>query len=257
MTHRPNPSDWLDSYLDDVLAPEDRTRVEKELSASATDQAEIRKQQLLDAALRRIFQPTPPSQRLESTLSGNTQVQTAEVRLARRLVLRSFAIAAILAFGVFGGWRTWRFFSPAPTINPYAPMPWRPLETTYQGIIADGFQPNWVCKDDVEFASVTRRQVGTSLLLAQSDSVKALGWRYANTLSPMTMCLLVTVATDSSAPPEKVIVFLARKRNARPPDPFSSPDLHIFQHEIGSVVLYEVSRLETPRVLDRFYTPGI
>ena len=250
-----NPS-LFDRYLDDLLPIAERDRFERDVLAVSSElTGEVQQQRAVDAAMRRIF-PVPRT----APGFGGIRVREFESRgsggsLATRRLVRALSIAAVLALGVFGGWRIWRFASPAQPKNPYAAMAWRPMEAVYDDIVAGGFHPDWACKDDAEFASITRKRLGTPLLLAQSDLVTAVGWQYANTLGSQTMCLLATVRAEPSAEAVKVIVFADRARNDRAPDPKTSPARHLFRREVGAVVLYEMSPLDAPRVLDRLHQP--
>lgn len=246
----------LDRYLDDLLPGAERDRFERTVLADSAElAAEVQQQRDVDNALRRIFavpRNAPGSGILPSHAAPRPRMGSA---FARRPALRAISIAAVLGLGVFGGWRVWRFVTPPQPRNPYAVQPWRPMEVVYQDIVSGGFQPNWACKDDQEFATITRKQLGIPLLLAQSEGVAAVGWQYANTLGPNTMCLLATVRTDPSAEAAQVIVFADRARYDRSPETVSTSTRHVFRRALGTVVLYEISPLDTPSVVNRLYQP--
>ncbi len=251
-----NPN-LVDLYLDSLLPSEERDRFERDvLAASPELTAEVRQQRAVDESIRRMF-PVPKTPPELGWTRIHAIASAGPGRLfATRPLVRALSIAAVLALGVFGGWRIWRFASPPAAKNPYAVMAWRPMASVYDDIVAGGFQPDWACKNDAEFASITRRRLGIPLLLAQTDLVTAVGWTYANTLGSQTMCLLATVKAEPSAEATKVIVFADRARNDRAPDPTISTSRHLFRRQMDTVVLYEVSPLDAPTVLNRLYQPA-
>lgn len=247
----------LDEYIDGQLAGERRDRYERDvLGRSAELAAEVDRQRILDASLRRVFAVPAGTRARKEQTDVDRRKPTHRGTLPARSSSRILAIAAVLAAGVFGGWRIWQFVQPPKLQDPYALTPWRSMFAVYDAVVTGGFRPEWVCKDDAEFAKVTRKRLGTPLLLAQSDAVAALGWQYANTLGPHTLCLLAAVRAEPAAEPTNVIVFADRVRNDRPPDEPETSARHVFRRIIDSVVLYEVTPLSAPMVLERFYQPG-
>ena len=76
-----------------------------------------------------------------------------------------------------------------------------------------------------------------------------MGLAYPNTITPRTIALLARVHS------EEVVVFVDRVRA----DPGQSlpqgSGLNLHRRRVGKLVLYELSRLDRPFLLDLFYQP--
>lgn len=120
----------------------------------------------------------------------------------------------------------------------------------YQDDVMKGFEPDWVCRDDVEFANAFRGHYGQRLQLHPlPGNIAALGFSYANTISQRT--LLVLVRVDE----RPVMVFVDRiasdDRRSWP----AESNLHLHRAIIGELVVYELSPFEEPHVLSYFFDP--
>ncbi len=201
----------------------------------------------LDERLRRLMQP-PPDERLAQIAHRAIQeVSPTQARYGRRRVLRRLAVAAAVAAGVVGIWlvdQSLRQTGPPS----YTPEPWRSLETAYNDWLADGFEAMWVCADDREFVDTFRSTYHQGLLLATlPQGTTALGLAYCNSISSRTTCLLATV--DGTP----VVVFVDRVEADHPqPQP---EGLFLHRRRIDKLVLYELSPLEQPAVLQWFSNP--
>ncbi len=107
-----------------------------------------------------------------------------------------------------------------------------------------------MCENDEEFADSFFKSYRQRLLLAQlPDRVSALGLAYCNSITLKTTYLLATVEG------EPVIVFVDRGDRDAGQTLSSGSDLHLYSRHVGSLVLYELSPLDQPRLLDHFYDP--
>ena len=121
-------------------------------------------------------------------------------------------------------------------------------DSVYRELVATGFEPSWECKSDDEFARYTQHQVGLSYVIAPADGLKLLGWNYSSG-SGLLSDQATTLLADSSG--THVVVFadrLSQDKHLRL-RPFSG--LHLFRQDLGSVVMYEVSPLDHPSVIQR------
>lgn len=246
---RPQPEQTLEAYLDGLLEGPEREAFERRIEKQPDLQAAVRQQRAIDSALKRVI-GSPPLARLNRAPDPTTAARSPATSAtgAWRLAVKRLAVAAALAGGVFGAWQIFNVLR--PDSGGYQPMAWRNLETVYRDEIETGFEPSWVCENDEEFRQSFSKSHGQPLLLAQlPDRVSALGLAYCNSITLKTTYLLATVED------ERVIVFVDRRD--RDPGQTLSPgsDLHLYSRQVGSLVLYELSPLDQPRLLDHFYDP--
>jgi hypothetical protein len=234
----------LDAYLDDALADPDRARMAREISASRELQAEVELQKRIDESLRRSFAPTAVPERLLAKLREEAPAaQFVPPLRRRRMMLAAAAAAAVLVWSVLG-WQYVANSSKTPRYNPNLP-----LATIYEMQVAAGFKPKWVCDDDREFASTFLTRQGQGLLLAaMPEGSKMVGLTYCGGISRYTTSMLARVGNVP------VMVFVDRlSADTHPHPPADDTKLHLFRKELGSLVLYELTPLEQPGVMDYLY----
>jgi hypothetical protein len=240
---RPN----LDAYLDDALSASERAQMAREISINRELQAEVELQSRIDDSLRRSFSSAVPEDLLAKLRGSTTPERNVPPARRRRLMLAVTALAAMLVWGVFG-WQYLASRSKAPRYNPNAP-----LATIYETQLAAGFRPKWVCDDDREFASTFLTRQGQGLLLgAMPKDSKMVGLTYCGGISRYTTTMLARVG---DAP---VMVFVDRiSADTHPRLPPGERKLHLFRKELASLVLYELTPLEQPRVMDYLYPADV
>jgi hypothetical protein len=158
----------------------------------------------------------------------------------RRLALIAAATAATVVWGTLA----WQYFgkkSDAPNYDPNIP-----LATIYKTRVADGFHPTWICNDEHEFASTFLTRQGQGLLLASlPEGTQMEGLTYCGGISRYTTTMLARV---NGAP---VMVFVDRAdADTHPAPPAAETRLHLFRKELGPLVLYELTPLNHPTVMD-------
>jgi hypothetical protein len=256
-TARPQPDALLDLYLDGLMDEDQRLAFERDLADDPAQQEEVLRQDEVNASLRRMMTPPAP-ERLRDLLNGSEEPRTEDPspRRTRRApdrlrLFRPLAIAASVMLCVLGGWMIWTALGPGPrTPDPYAPQPWRSMQTVYEEKIDTGFRPDWVCRTDDEFQDTFRRQLGQRLLMGELPRGTAmLGLAYSNTITPWTISMLGE--TDG----QRVIVFIDRLEEDKGPSVPQDSDLNVFRRELGKLVLYELSPLQEPRMVQHFYDP--
>ena len=205
-------------------------------------------QQAIDESLKRTMQP-PSQQRLDAIADAACRAFEATPAVSSGLRgLRRLALAASIAGAVLGGSLIWRAL--APRGGGYERQAWASFETVYRAEVAGGLEPLWVCETDEEFGSTFADRFGQKLLLAQLPAgTEALGLSYCHSLTPRTTYLLAT------AQGRPVIVFIDLAEHDRGRARPDVGDLNLYRREVGRLVLYEVSGLETPILLDHFYNP--
>lgn len=260
----------LERYLDGQLDAGTRAAFEAAMARDAELAAEVREQMELDAALRRRFMPPAANTvRLPSAAEAPYDARQVDVSAVgdevpgRRasiprwqLYVRRFAVAACLLLVVGFGWSLWRDLGPRPrpasrrSTGKYGDLAWMRFEGWYRMAVKEGFEPDVVCTTEPQFKEFTRKQLGQPLLLANvPSSVAALGWSYANCLSPDTATLLVRVDR------RPVMVFMDKLSNDKSMQIDPGTGLRAFRRVVDAVVLYEVTPLAQPRVLDLFVNP--
>jgi hypothetical protein len=243
----------LDAYLDGLLGAADRDDFERRLEREPDLRAQVKYQQLIDHALRQCYAPPQPDRVLAEIDAARTTIRTG---MRDRACVptyfgmpRRLAVAAMLALGAVAVWRVWSFSRPAPSAK-YPQRARKPMHITYRDMIENGFKPDWVCKTDEEFATAFRRRLGQPLLLAGlPDGISTVGLSYPNTITHRTIALLGKVRDH------EVLVFVDRVRYDKGQSVPATSGLNLYRRQIGALVLYELSRLPEPHLLDLFYTP--
>lgn len=244
----------LDDYLDGLLDDEANSRFEERINADRDLQAEIERQTAVTDALQRMCTPQPGvEQRVVGAIRKAAAATPVPIAGAKAVPFyrRRWAIAALLALGVIAAWRLAGVIEQRRLDrDEYGPKPWTSVETYYRDAVKRGFDPEWVCKDDDEFASTFKKRLRQPLLVAATTGpVVGLGLGYANCLTPRTMTYLARVQG------KPVVVFVDKlKKDTHPKLPPNS-GLNLFRKELDRLVLYEVTPLNEPHVLDLFYVP--
>jgi hypothetical protein len=255
-TPDPKPFDErIEAYLDDRMEPEHRRAFEAEMSQRPDLAAQVKGQQAIDASLRRSMQPPPDLaiaqiadeavNRSAAAASATAKAPAVRSTSARSVLQSRLALAASLAAMLTGAWLIWRVVAPAPAYD----MPWRSIEAVYRHEVDSGFKPQWICENDEEFRQSFYEEFMQPLTLeALPEGTKALGMSYANTISRRTLLLLARTAG------KPVIVFIDRAEVAGG-DPEPPAGLNLFHRRIGPLVLYELTPLGYPSVMDSLVLP--
>ena len=197
----------------------------------------------VDATLKRHFRP-PDRDRL-ARLLPLAPARGGPGRQWRR----RFALAAGLVAALGGGWLIWAAAARLGG-DPYQVQPWRSFERVWHDEAAGDMTPLWVCENDAEFQASFRERLGQPLSLGElPEGLEAVGLSYSHTLSPTTVYLL------ARARGEPVLVFVDRVERDLPSTPPAETHLRRWRRQVGKLVLYEVSSLEEPVLLDLLYDP--
>ncbi len=238
----------FEAFLDGALPDDERAAMSRDIAGRPDLQREIELQRRIDGSLQKSFvAPELPAQLLTELQQPPHPTRALPRFWLPQLKLVAAVAAVVVVWGVIG----WRYFFAGAPAGP-ACVPALPLDQIYANFVAAGFQPMWVCKDDAEFASTFQTRQGQRLLLAAMPAgTKMEGLSYANALTPNTTVMLARV--DETP----VLVFVDRAdADPHPAPPPAETKLHEFRKVLGPLVLYEVTPLDRPRVMDFLYMPN-
>lgn len=246
MSDHPRPADSrIDLFIDGLLEGEDLASFQRELERSPRLREQVEAQQRIDAGLRGLFAydasraavPGPPA-----VIAG---IDKAGVRSSRRAwPRRALALAAGLALVAAGAWSVY--------VNLTVPRVENLLNPSTVYAMID--KPEFVCTTDAEFAAAVRGRLGQPLVLASAPGVTPLGWAYSDAyngriVGRRTLVLICTVDD------RKVLVFMDRLKDDRPIELPPQSGLNLYRRTIGPLVVYEVTPLPGPRVIDHLREP--
>ena len=138
----------------------------------------------------------------------------------------------------------------------YAVGPLMAIPAAFDAAVDEGFEPDWICRDDPSFAEVTERMHGVPVgMFPLGSGVTALGMKYTHTFSPRTTNVLLRV--DG----EPVIVFIDRgDAVARQAELVgrndAAPGWKFHEQRLDELVLIEYSPFKEPRALPSFHREG-
>ncbi len=254
----------VDGYLDGLLSDDQRAQIEASLDKRSDVRRTVELQHRIDGRLREMFATKPVAVDLAALASrpklaaGQSDEEqsmpaASSVRLQwwrRPMALSGIAAAAALAIGaglyfagVFGGANP----APGPRPSPVAAGP-SELEAAYQAQVASGFMPEEVCTTDEAFADWMNRRYQTPMVIANKPAdLTLLGWSYPETARGSMGALLATVGD------QKVVVFIEFKKpmHKEPPPP-KDAGLAQFSRRAGDLMLYQVSPVGVPSLLEAF-----
>ncbi|MHC4990587.1 MAG: anti-sigma factor family protein [Planctomycetota bacterium] len=247
--------DQLDRYLDGLLTEPERAEFEARLREDESLRTAAEVQRRIDRTLRRCFQPPASGACNETTparvtVNGHAAIgEPPTITSTRRpWFARRWALAAALLLGVLGVWQIFTVLMPGKV----GPLYGDPVtfDGYYQGTVATGFEPDWVCETDEEFQQTFEKHYDQSLLLAElPPGSAAIGLSYCHSMSPATTCLLARVGG------EPVIVFVDRLERDPGSAEWAGPGMNLFRRQLAKVVLYELTPLDRPTLLEHFYAP--
>ena len=253
------PASKLDAYLDGLMTAAQREAFERELADDELLRRECELQRRIDASLGRSFvAPAPPMHLLEGVASSVTSDETinelpsdrqdrdaTKDKLKKRKTMLA-VLAASIIWMVLGVKLYQDFFGEDPN-DRYRQLA---LAEIYQASVESGFKPKWVCEDDKEFAGTFEERQGLPLLIKPDAQHLMVGLSYLEGLTAKTTTMLARYDD------QPILVFVDRlDRDTRPKSPSAWSGLKLFRQELGELVLYEVTPLSEPQVMQHFYIP--
>ncbi|GMV96689.1 MAG: hypothetical protein HRF43_10375 [Phycisphaerae bacterium] len=245
----------LEAYLAGRLTGPELTAFERRLAGEPALRAELEAQRRIDAALRGAFAAPELSGVLAraqvAVAAGRTPASVGRVPFGRRPLVHRLLIeagvAAVIGLLIGGGYLFWQ--------SRQGDGPRRPalveqsLGDFYAARAQVDFAPDWECPPDRFYRTFDYR-LGQPLLMASAPGVTMKGLAYSNTLSPHTVNVLAKVDGQG------VIVYADLAETARPARVCENSGLRLFQRRLGPLILYELTPLDAPRVLDLLYIPS-
>jgi hypothetical protein len=243
-------SQEIDRYLDGMLTAAERAEFDRRLKTDKELAGALSLQERIDATLRGRF--APPAV-IEATIAAAAKrpAPSRPIRIGAGL-----AAAAAIAIAGYVAWPTARQMLGLGGRKGPTPIHFVQIGAgeAYRAQVDGGMKPEWVCKDDAEFAATLEKAIGQSLVVAAAPGLEVIGWSYnpiegdksRGVFSGYTMYLLTRVQG------EPVVVMIDRTAYDKPVEVEGDSGLHVFRRQIGDAVFYEVSPLESPKVLERF-----
>lgn len=220
-----------DRYVDGMMTADEAAAFVARLSNDAALRDDVESLRAVDASLRRVMGDwREHSPRVSIEITGRKR------RSSFRAAMWILAAASFILLVLAGGsW--WSLQQPTSA------------ERLYAAQVESGFEPGWVCDTDFEFARWTNNRLRQPLVPADPmpDDVQTLGWSFVIDDSPLSAQAAVMLATRGS---EHVLVLVDRLENDRRVRVSGGSDLSVFRRELGPLVLYEISPLKSPSVLD-------
>lgn len=245
-----NVDDLLDAYLDGALDAAERQRVDQRLTSDRGLRDRLHLQEQIDAALRRLFIAPSP----QRTLDKLGLARAAAGRGRRSSLPRAAVAAAVILLLVGGNWFAWRYLNPREPEIGVPPVQLVSFDKGYEQIVAGGFRPLWLCRNNQELAGNVWKQFGQGLALKDAPrEVRVSGLHYRPSLTPRTMVLMFRV--DDPVADSPVIVFIDEKKSDSGPKLADGSGLNVFRGEVGGLVLYEVTPADQAHALPLFYDP--
>lgn len=233
--------EMLERYLDGQLSAEQRSAFQMRLRQEPRLEQELLRQGEVDRVIRRAF--AAPAKAPAITLSA-LRPRPARPRQAPYWINPKVSLAAAAAlFAIaLAGWQVWSFIEAVTDMMPAPPQV--ALHTAYRAAEQDGFRPLIPVS-----AEPFEPNLGQALNIAPpAPDIQPIGFSRCSSFSYCTIMLLARVGSQN------VIVFADRVENDTVPKLASeSADLRIFRRQVGKIVLYEATPLDSPRLLDLFY----
>lgn len=241
----------LDAYLDEQLDAVASEEFAGRVASSPELMKAIELQERIDECINRMYDPPPPPDVLSLILSNESDAvsdseneKVAPHRAATptwRVAL--YAIAACIAWIAVAG----QFFmQPEVRVVAYKE---RPLAEVYHTCVIEGFEPYWVCEDDLLFAATFERRQGVRLNLADMpEGTEMVGLAYLAGLSRDSTSLLARVDGE----PVLVVVDKPERDWGPETGAFSDGRINVHKTEKLGLVFYEITPFEAPRVTRYF-----
>lgn len=229
MTDRPDhaaPRDAeIDRYVDGLMTDAEAKAFEQRLQADEALRDEAQSMRAIDDSLRRSF--------------GDWRTSSPKVAIHRpepaRRLFTPLRVAACIGLIILATAALWtlqrdRYVDAAPL---------------YHAQVDAGFQPSWVCDTDYEFARWTNNRLRQALTPAADapDGFVSLGWSFVQSNNPLGANAAIMLGQQGE---DRIVLLVDRIEHDRPVGVASSSGLRTFRRELGSLVMYEITPLDSP-----------
>jgi len=241
----------LEEYFDGRLSGGELAEFESVIAESVEVRAHVEAQRELDARLKQAFayDEVRAAAGLQSAMDRDVPAAIPISRGGSMLGrMKWYAAAAVVALAAVIGFRTYVNLTSPPSVNLIGP------EEVYAKMQARQFEPEFVCTTDEEFARTVKEKFGQPLLVAATPEIQLVGWGYGNAYAGRIVGenTLVLITKVGETP---VLMFMDKASNDRSIDAPAESGLKVFRRKVGSMVLYEVTPLDEPKLLERTYNP--
>lgn len=240
--NEPTPrDDFIARYHDGLLEGEELKNFQASLATDPSLRAAVELDRRIADRLGVLLQPDAVSiaQARSSAISDSRRTRS----MLRLIAAIAAAVAIVATIGIASRMRT-------NASSVLASATREPIEV-YRTTVERGFEPAWVCEDDAQMLSYTRDRFGRGLLFEPVPGLTLVGWGYANgVLSDITLSLLAEFGQSRIM----LLVDLARDDRTLEDPALTDPTLTMFRRKIGRFVLYEITPLDRPLLLDVAYT---
>jgi len=251
MSQPPEPADRMEMYLDGRMTPDEADAFRAELADRPDLAEQVRLQERIDGSLKRLFNYAPCDEPAEPLAPAPIPISRGAPGRApswKRLIAWGAIAAALTVAAVYVN-RPRREFTYVTPISMY---------TRFK---MTGWNPTFRCRTDEEFVAKVKSRLGQGLLIPMNTVGVVLdGWGYGDdyqgsSVSGDTMVLMAHASETPGGEPAPVLMFIDRARNARevtvPPD----SGMRVFEARRGGLVLYEVTPLCRPVLIDAAVVP--
>lgn len=247
-------SRWIEAYLDGRLTPEQLAQFNELVKRTPSIRKEIELQTNIDESLKRLF--SPPS----AQVSAGVQTQAdddAELRipietpaprrpLVSRGAWRLTAAACVLIAVGFGGYAAYLYYGGFDDSGG-EPRRYSPAQA-YRLAEAGAFEPNWVCKDEQEFATTFHWQLGQAVALAKPPAdVVPTGLSYVRLENGKAWNQVEVIAKVNG---KGVIVIVDKLNDSIQPCAPMEDGLHVFVKQTPHLVMREITPFDSPKLLE-------
>lgn len=263
----PADAELLELYLDGQLSGDRAAQAEVRISQVPAMQTAVTQQERIDNSLKQQFESPAVSdaflQQLLSTKQAGQESEASPVEEAPlveeaspKVVLRTdddvrrqrrtqlLAVAATLAcvslWGTYGLDQLKQLWQPN---EGYAKLT---VAQVYREAVQSGFEPDWLCEDDQQFAQTFADRQGQGLLLEPlPEGVRMAGLAYLKGFARKATSMFAYVEN------EPVLVMVGRTESVSESLLKADEELGIsvFTRRLGELTLVEVTPFDTPRVL--------
>lgn len=252
----PADAELLELYLDGQLSGDRAAQAEARIAQVPAMQSALAQQERIDSSLRQRFQPPAvnddflqalraggavPSEPAEETLPQVTP-RSRDANHQRRMQLLALAatLACVSVWGSLGWDGVMEVFQPRQGYAQFT------VAKVYQRAVRRGFEPDWLCEDDQEFAKTFAERQGQALLLEPlPDGVRMAGLAYLNGLTPQATSMFAYVEDQ----PVLVVVDRTELITESLLEADKERGLAVFTRRLGGLTLVEVTPFDKPRVL--------
>ena len=248
----------IERFIDGDLDAQDTARAERLVAEHAGYREAVERSRAIDGRVRRVFSRSDaPDLRAFVLEHVDAAPSTGSATRGReRLTWIGLAAAVALAVGAVG-FQAWINRSTSPPVAVHNPE----LEprAVYMRMSDIGFEPEWVCADDAAFASAVEGQLGQAMLITPAPGVRVVGWQSLRYLGEVNEYLIQReeMILLSEVNGEHVVTVVAqRASDRRVPEIDPGSGLHVFRREIQGLVLYEISPLDKPGVMQHAFVPA-